>query len=423
MIDLVVIGAGAAGLFTAIQASMLGLRVMVLEKNPKPGLKILVSGGGRCNFTNLNTTHLDYQSQNPHFCKSALAGFTAQNALQYFESLGIGSVEKAAGQLFCKQGAKFFLQQLLGQLQDFDVELRCRHEVKTITPLENKGFSIEVTNGTRMECQHVVIANGGLSWPKLGANPSGYQLAKTFGHSTTPLTPGLVPFLWPKELEHFSEISGVATSVELSIVQKVHQKQGMNAQRKSEKSKAPSKNIKYCDDLLITHHGISGPAALKVSNHWSAPNDLCINWLPRLHIVEHLLQQNQQDREKHLKTTLEKLLPKRLIPVLLPQELLKLKTKQLQKKQLTQLESLLHHWTFTPKDVAGFGKAEVTMGGVNTKDVSSKTMESQLQAGLYFVGEVLDVTGQLGGFNFQWAWSSAYSAAQAIWQKSLETAP
>ena len=387
--DAIIIGAGAAGIFTAIQASYLGAKVLLLEKNSKPGLKILVSGGGRCNFTNLYTRPSDYVSENPHFCKSALARYTPEDFMAHYHTLGLGVDEKKKGQLFCAEGAKAFLQALLQQLDECEVPLYTDSEVQGVSIHEEGHYLVQTANGEYC-AQNLVIANGGLSWPKLGANGSGYAMAKQFGHRITRTRPGLVPYLWPAELQHFSEISGVATPAKITIGHQTFE-----------------------DDLLFTHHGLSGPVSLQSSNHWRFGDVMSIDLIPQYEL-EHILDPRGPQREKLVKTVLEDCLPKRLVAQVLPQTLLQLKVKQQQSGHQEQLKRIFKMWTLTPKDQAGFAKAEVTLGGVDTKDISSKTMESKKQKGLYFVGEVLDVTGQLGGYNFQWAWSSAWSAAQGL---------
>lgn len=387
--DAIIIGAGAAGIFTALQATYLGANVLLLEKNNKPGLKILVSGGGRCNFTNLYANPSDYTSENPHFCKSALARYTPDDFMAHYHTLGLGIDEKKKGQLFCAEGAKAFLNALLQQLEECDVPLYTDSEVQSVE-VNEQGHYLVSTNGHDYCAQKLVLANGGLSWPKLGANGSGYTIAKQFGHHITRTRPGLVPYLWPKALQHFSEISGVATPARITIGDKVFE-----------------------DDLLFTHHGLSGPVTLQSSNHWRFGDAITIDLLPQ-HELKAILDPQGTQREKLIKTVLEDHLPKRLVSQVLPKELALSKLKQLQPSHFQQLESVFKMWTLTPKDQAGFAKAEVTLGGVDTNEISSKTMESKKQAGLYFVGEVMDVTGQLGGFNFQWAWSSAWSAAQYL---------
>jgi predicted Rossmann fold flavoprotein len=387
--DAIIIGAGAAGIFTAIQASYLGLDVLLLEKNSKPGLKILVSGGGRCNFTNLNASPSDYTSENPHFCKSALARYTAQDFMTHYDTLGLGIDEKKKGQLFCAEGSKAFLNALLKQLEGLEVPLYTNCEVKNVE-VDAQGDFVVQTNGGDYRANHVVLANGGLSWPKLGANGSGYAIAKHFGHRITRTRPGLVPYLWPTELKHFAEISGVATPATITVGDQV-----------------------FSDDLLFTHHGLSGPVTLQSSNHWRFGDSVTVDLLPDTTLSSVLAPEGPQ-REKLVRTVLEEHLPKRLVAQILPKSWSKLKVKQQQSSHFNELEQILKKWVFVPRDQAGFAKAEVTLGGVDTREVSSKTMESQKQKGLYFVGEVMDVTGQLGGFNFQWAWSSGWSVAQAL---------
>ena len=384
--EVIVIGAGAAGLLCAIECSEKGVPVTLLEKNPKPGMKILISGGGRCNFTHLEANHQNYISGNPHFCKSALAQSGPDDFLERLKRRNIEWVEKKKSQLFSANGAKTILQALLNDLKDQETSCITQAEVEEVS---HDGTTFQLKTPQQVwTCDHLVVASGGLSWPKLGVSDVGYRIAEQFGHKLTKRKPGLVPLLWDKQMKQkYTNLSGLSTQAKIA-----------------------HNGIEFEDGILFTHHGLSGPVILQISSYWNYGEKITIEWCPIKQVEEFLLSKSQ--------TTLQQFLsdyhPKRWAQALIPSDLLQKKSSQLTLAQNQQIKELLCNWVFTPHDQAGYGKAEVTLGGIDTKEVSSKTMESKLRPQLYFIGEVLDVTGQLGGFNFQWAWSSGTAAAKQI---------
>jgi predicted Rossmann fold flavoprotein len=384
--DVIVIGAGAAGLLCAVECAEKGLNVTLLEKNKKPGMKILVSGGGRCNFTHLEAQAQHYISENPHFCKSALAKYRPEDFLQRLQTHQLTWVEKKKHQLFSAKGAKAILNCLIEDLKSWQTNCITECEVHQVDH-DGKLFQLHTQKGS-WSCEFLVIASGGLSWPKLGVSDIGYKIARQFEHQLTKRSPGLVPLLWDdKDLKSYQHLAGLATSASLE-----HGGQH------------------FTDDLLFTHQGLSGPLILQISSYWEKGQCLTLEWC---NIVE-LQKFFESNSDLTLNQYLQPLHPKRWIKAFLSKEVVQKKPAQLSHSEKETLLDQLCRWKFQPKDHAGFGKAEVTLGGVSTNRVSSKSMESQIRAKMYFIGEVLDVTGQLGGFNFQWAWSSAAAAARHI---------
>ena len=390
--DVIIIGAGAAGLFCAFNAAE-NKRVLVLDHANKVGKKILMSGGGRCNFTNLNTTHEDFTSENPHFCKSALNQYSAYSFLNLVEKHNIEYVEKAPGQLFCKNTSKEILKMLLDECASHAVKIFKKCHIKSIK--KDEIFMLE-TSVDKFTSDALVIATGGLSIPTLGATGYGYEVARQFGHEIVPTSASLVPFtLDAKLLEKLKSLSGISLKVSIQY-------------------KSDNKNLEITDDMLFTHRGISGPAILKMSAYWKRGNKVLINLLPEQNIAEFLESEAHKHPDKLVVTSMSQIVPKRLALYICEQKWAQLKLKQLNHKLLEELSMKIHNWKLTPSGDEGYKTAEVTNGGVNTDHISSKTFESKLCENLYFIGEVLDVTGQLGGFNFQWAWASAWCAAQNI---------
>lgn len=391
--NIVIIGAGAAGLFCAFNIAQQNKRVLVLDHANKVGKKILMSGGGRCNFTNLNTTHEDFTSQNPHFCKSALNQYSAYEFLSLVEKHDIEYVEKSLGQLFCKNSSKDILKMLLDECSSEGVKIYKKCEIKSIS--KNNVFEIK-TSIDNFTSDSLIIATGGLSIPTLGASGFGYEIAQQFGHEIVNTSASLVPFTMVKKLlEQLKYLAGVALSVSVSCKQQ--------------------KNIiTINDDMLFTHRGLSGPAILKLSMHWTFGEEIEINLLPNTDVIEYLAEQRLKHPDQLMINSLAKIMPKKLTEFIVDESLAKFKLKQLDKSALEKLKQKIHYWTITPAGTEGYKTAEVTEGGVETNQISSKTMESKLVNNLYFIGEVLDVTGQLGGYNFQWAWSSAWCAAQNV---------
>jgi len=391
--DVIIIGAGAAGLFCAFNAAARNKRVLVLDHANKVGKKILMSGGGRCNFTNLNTTHENFSSQNPHFCKSALSQYTAYDFLALVEKHNIEYVEKDPGQLFCKHSSKDILQMLLQECAQGAVKIYKKCSIEKIQYTDQ--FDLDASCG-EFTAKSLVIASGGLSIPTLGATGFGYEIAKQFGHTLVETSAALVPFvLSQKWLTRIKPMAGVALPVGVSCDHN-------------------GKAISISDDMLFTHRGLSGPAILKLSSHWQPGMQIHIDLLPAVNIKQYIAEQMSEHAEQLLVNNLAKLLPKKVAGFICEPALQDKKLKQLTKTELELLEQKLHHWDIRPEGTEGYRTAEVTAGGISTDKISSRTFESALQKKLYFIGEVLDVTGELGGYNFQWAWSSAWCAANSL---------
>ncbi|MEI7346280.1 NAD(P)/FAD-dependent oxidoreductase [Dickeya chrysanthemi] len=389
--DVIIIGAGAAGLFCAAQAGQKGLRVLLVDNGKKPGRKILMSGGGRCNFTNLYAEPGAYLSHNPHFCKSALARYTQWDFISLVNRHGIAYHEKTLGQLFCDDSAEQIVDMLMKECDAGKVTLWLRSEVLSVE--KNAQFQVKLNNGV-VQAQALVVATGGLSMPGLGATPFGYQLAAQFGLNVLPTRAALVPFTLHKPLlEQLQTLSGVSVPAVATA----------------------ENGTTFRENILFTHRGLSGPAILQLSSYWHPGEFVTINLLPTLDLAENLNAERQAHPNQSLKNTLSQWLPKRLVECLqtlgqLPDVTLK----QLNKPQQAEVEATLQQWRVQPNGTEGYRTAEVTLGGVDTRELSSKTMEAGKTPGLYFIGEVVDVTGWLGGYNFQWAWSSAWACAQAL---------
>ncbi len=392
--DVIIIGAGAAGLFCALTAGRRGRRVLVLDHANKAGKKILMSGGGRCNFTNLHATPGDYLCSNPHFVKSALARYTPWDFLALTERHGIAHVEKNPGQLFCRNGARDILDLLLAECASACVEIRLNTGIRSIRPLPDTGFTVETSTG-RHQCRSLVIATGGLSIPTMGATGFGYQVAEQFGHSLLPTRAGLVPFTITG-----TTLSALCKSLSGTAVAGVT---------------ARCNGTEFTDDLLFTHRGLSGPVMLQISSFWQAGDSLQLDLFGNDNGLHWLQEQQAQCADSELKTLLGERFTRKLASALL--EHFAIDNRPLRQYTPAQLEAIanqLGNWQITPAGTEGYRTAEVTLGGINTDEISSKTMESKKQPGLFFIGEVLDVTGHLGGFNFQWAWASAHAAAEAV---------
>lgn len=391
----IVIGAGAAGLFCAATLGQNGQQVTILDSGKKIGRKILMSGGGFCNFTNLEVTPQHYLSQNPHFVKSALARFTQWDFISLVAEYGVAYHEKELGQLFCDHSAQDIVDLLAQECEKGKVNIQLRQQISHIERQENQEkvrFKIH-TNGQIWSCRHLIIATGGLSMPALGASPFGYQIAEQFGINVIPPRASLVPFTYLETDKFLTALSGISLPVTVT----------------AESGKS------FSNQLLFTHRGISGPAILQISNYWQPNQSVKIDLLPSENIQDYLQHLKTQSPKLQLKTALSRVLPKKLVEIWLEQNIIQDEIlADLSKVRLKNLENLIHHWQFQPNGTEGYRTAEVTMGGVDTTAISSKTMESQKVQGLYFIGEVLDVTGWLGGYNFQWAWSSAFACAKGI---------
>ncbi|GAA3914689.1 NAD(P)/FAD-dependent oxidoreductase [Gibbsiella dentisursi] len=390
--DVVIIGAGAAGMFCAAQAGQLGCRVLLLDNGKKPGRKILMSGGGRCNFTNMHAEPAAYLSSNPHFCKSALARYTQWDFIDLVNRYGIAYHEKTLGQLFCDESAQKIVDMLVQECELGQVSLRLRSEVLSVEKTA-AGFELQL-NGSKVSARSLVVASGGLSMPGLGATPFGYKLAEQFSLKVLPTRAALVPFTLHKPLlEHSQSLSGVSVPAEITA----------------------ENGTRFREAILFTHRGLSGPAVLQISSYWQPGEFVSINLLPAFDLAGFLDEQRQAHPNQSLKNTLALHLPKRLVECLqtlgqLPEATLK----QLTPGQIATLVDNLQNWRVQPNGTEGYRTAEVTIGGVDTHELSSKTMQANKVPGLYFIGEVVDVTGWLGGYNFQWAWSSAWACAQAL---------
>lgn len=390
--DVIIIGAGAAGLFCAAQAGQRGRRVLLLDNGKKPGRKILMSGGGRCNFTNLYTEPAAYLSHNPHFCKSALARYTQWDFIDLVNRHGIAWHEKTLGQLFCDDSAQQIVDLLLAECDKGNVTLRLRSEVLSVAR-DDSGYTLQL-NGSTVQAQKLVIASGGLSMPGLGASPFGYKIAEQFGLSVYPTRAALVPFTLHKPLlEQLQTLSGVALDTTIDA----------------------QDGTRFKEAMLFTHRGLSGPAVLQISSYWLPGEFVTIDLSPATPLEAFLTAQRNAHPNLSLKNSLAKILPKRLVEVLQGMKRVPDVTlKQLNSRQQSELAQALHAWRIQPNGTEGYRTAEVTLGGVDTTQLSSKTMEARTVPGLYFIGEVADVTGWLGGYNFQWAWSSAWACAQAL---------
>jgi len=388
--DVVIIGAGAAGLMCALTAAARGRRVLLVDHSNKAGKKILMSGGGRCNFTNMYTDPANFFSQNPHFCKSALARYTPWDFLALVGEHGVPYHEKKLGQLFCDNKSKDILNMLLEECRRAGVELHLNTAVHQIEKVE-AGYRLRTDLGA-VAAASLVIATGGLSIPTLGATGFGYEVARQFGHDVHPTRAGLVPFTTAGPLKELcAELSGTSVACAASC----------NGQS-------------FRENLLFTHRGLSGPAILQISSFWHPGDTVEINLLPDHDALEWLQGQQSARPESELKTVLAEVFTKKMATLLAERWFTSKPMKQHTAAELRAIADTLGAWPVVPAGTEGYRTAEVTLGGVDTRDISSKTMESRRSPGLYFIGEVLDVTGHLGGFNFQWAWASGYAAAQVV---------
>ena len=390
--DAIIIGAGAAGMFCAAVAGQAGSRVLLIDNGKKPGRKILMSGGGRCNFTNLYVEPAAYLSQNPHFCKSALARYTQWDFIDMVGKHGIAWHEKTLGQLFCDDSAQQIVDMLVAECEKGKVTMRLRSEVLGIER-DEQGYTLEL-NGDSVRSAKLVIASGGLSMPGLGATPFGYKVAEQFGLKVLPTRAGLVPFTLHKPLlEQLQVLSGVSVP---SVI-------------------TAENGVSFRESLLFTHRGLSGPAVLQLSSYWQPGEFVSVNLLPDTDLDGFINEQRSAHPNQSLKNTLSMLLPKRLVECLQQlQQIPDVTLKQLNVRQQSELVETLQSWRVQPNGTEGYRTAEVTLGGVDTNELSSRTMEAKKAPGLYFIGEVMDVSGWLGGYNFQWAWSSAWACAQAL---------
>lgn len=394
--DVLVIGASASGLMCAIEAGKRGRKVTVLDHANKAGKKILMSGGGRCNFTNMDVDASNFISHNPHFCKSALSRYTQWDFIAMVNAHHIPYHERDLGKLFCDDSAKDILNMLLAECEMAKVNIRLNCEVTVgddtgIVKNEDNSFTVKTSSGS-FQAASLVIASGGLSIPKMCASPLGYRVAEQFGHHIWSTSPGLVPFtLQPYDKDRLEDLSGI--SVE---------------------SLVSNERIQFKENILFTHRGLSGPAILQISSYWKPGETININLLPETDVVDLLTMRRARQPQLKLKTVMIELLPKRLLPIMLGKELIEQPLQNLSKEKINEIAQQLQRWQIKPNATEGYRTAEVTLGGVDCDELSSKTMESKKAAGLYFIGEVVDVTGWLGGYNFQWAWSSGWCAGQVV---------
>ena len=387
-VDVVVIGAGAAGLMCASVAAYRGRRVRVLDHANMAGKKILMSGGGRCNFTNLNSTPANFISSNPHFCISALKRYTPQHFLELVERHGIEWVEKAPGQLFCADSSRDILDMLLRECEWSGAEVSLKVSIDQVEAVQG-GYRLRTSAGV-IRCESLVIASGGLSIPTLGASGFGYDIARQFGLPVLPTRAGLVPFtLQPAQKEKLAPLSGLSTEV------RVH-----------------CREAEFAEPMLITHRGLSGPAMLQISSYWQPGDELDIDLLPGAFELSVLQQLRTRSPNAKPESWLATLLPKRLAQTLCEWFDWQQSWQYFDNARLEAMATQLQHWRIKPSGTEGYRTADVTLGGVDTDAVSSKTFMANNQPGLFFIGEVLDVTGHLGGHNFQWAWASAQAAGQ-----------
>ena len=386
--DVLVIGAGAAGMMAAIEAAKRGKRVLILEKTKHPGKKILMSGGGRCNFTNIYTSADNFISHNPHFCKSALKRYTPFDFIALVQQHGIAFYQKKLGQLFCEGKSSEIVNMLLKECCDAKVKINLEQDIKAVEKTDTR-FRV-VTAQATYEALQVCVATGGLSIPTLGSSPFAYQLAAQFGLKVYPTRAALVP-LTLQEKAQYTELSGVSVASRVSV-------NGMH----------------FDENMLFTHRGLSGPAILQISSYWQSGQELELHFLPEMDWLDYLEKAKIASAEQQLKTVLHQHLPKNMIKLMVDAELAEKPMKQIAHKEMHILHELLSQWRIKPSGTEGYRTAEVTLGGIDCDELSSQTFEAKKVPGLYFVGEVIDVTGWLGGYNFQWAWSSGWAAGQVL---------
>lgn len=383
--DAIIIGAGAAGLFCAIEAGKRGRKVLVIEHNAQVGRKIIISGGGRCNFTNLEVSPDNFISNNPHFCKSALARYTSQDFINLVRKHRIIYYEKTLGQLFCRNRSVEIVEMLLNECEKAGVEILTDCSAKEIS--QKNLFEIKTNKGI-FKSESLVIATGGLSFPKIGATDFGFKIAKQFGIKTTKTRPSLVPLVFANG-QNFADLAGISID-----------------------SRAEIGNQSFRENILFTHRGLSGPAVLQISNYWKQNKPLSFNLLPELNLSE-IFEKNRNSRQT-LINFLSQFLPNRFAETFVRKYFPNERINEISNKQIKYIAEFINNWQVLFDSTEGWHKAEVTLGGIDTNEISSQTMESKKVEGLYFIGEVLDVTGWLGGYNFQWAWSSGFAAGQDI---------
>jgi predicted Rossmann fold flavoprotein len=390
-VDVIIIGASASGLMCAIEAAKRGRNVVVLDHANKAGKKILMSGGGRCNFTNYDVSSENFISHNTHFVKSALKRFTQWDFIAMVENYKIPYHEREHGQLFCNDSSKDILNLLLDECKKVNVSIQLNTNITNIKQKTDSRFVVKSDNQD-FHCESLVIASGGLSIPKMGATPFGYKVAEQFDIKVWPTSAGLVPYtLHTHDKEKLSDLSGIAINSIVSV-----------------------KKMSFRENILFTHRGLSGPAILQISSYWSAGEEVEINLLPDMDLLEELNRASKKQSQIKLKTLLHKLLPKRLVNIFIETELLDKTLQEISQKQFNKIATTFQNWKIKPNGTEGYRTAEVTLGGVDCDALSSKTFESKTTNGLYFIGEVMDISGWLGGYNFQWSWSSGWCAGQYV---------
>jgi len=388
--DVIVIGAGAAGLMCSIEAGKRGKNVLLIEHTSKIAEKIRISGGGRCNFTNLYSDNNNFISTNKHFFKSALVKYNQNDFINLVKKYDIEFYEKKLGQLFCKNSAKDIIDMLISECNKQQVIIQLDTSIKKITK-NDEGYFIK-TNISDFVSKSVVIASGGLSIPKIGATDFGYNIAKQFNLNVTNLSPALVPLTFKDDiLEFCKSLAGVSINASVSI-----------------------NKTKFEEGLVFTHRGISGPSILQISSYWKEGKSISINLLPEHHIDIILRDRRNKSPKKNINNILSDFLPSRLALAICNKLQINKKIGEISNDALFQISDFIHNWTIIPNGTEGYKTAEVTLGGIDTDEISSSTMECKKHPGLYFIGEVLDVTGHLGGHNFQWAWSSGFVAGQNV---------
>ena len=388
--DVVVIGAGAAGMMCAVEAGKRGRRVLVIDHADAPGEKIRISGGGRCNFTNINAAPANFISANPHFAISALRRYTAKDFIAWVEREGIAYHEKTLGQLFCDGSAKEIIAMLTGAMRQASVTLRLKTTVERVEQ-QDEGFLLS-TSGGAVACEALVIASGGKSIPKMGATGFGYEIARQFGLNLVETRPALVPLTFEVGmLERLKPLAGVAVDAVVSCGK-----------------------TRFAEAMLFTHRGLSGPSILQISSHWREGQAITVDMAPGVDIAATLKAARQTRGKQAAITVLAEHLPRRLAQLILEEAAAPANAGDLSDKAIGRIATAVNAWTVKPVGSEGYRTAEVTLGGVDTGGLESKTMQAKAVPGLYFIGEVVDVTGWLGGYNFQWAWSSGWVAGQSV---------
>ena len=388
--DVIIIGAGAAGLMAAIEAGKRGRKVLLVDHSKKIGEKIRISGGGRCNFTNLHTEPSKFLSNNPKFVRSALSQYTQQDFINLIKKHNIKFHEKKLGQLFCDQSAQQIVEMLLAECEQANVEIKKEFNVKDVSKYKDQYLIISEQD--TYSCESLVIATGGLSIPKIGATDFGYKIAKKFNLDVIETLPGLVPLTFNEKILNIcKELTGLSVEAIVSF-----------------------KKTLFQEGMLFTHRGLSGPSILQISSYWKMGQNININLLPKLNVYNFLEEKKKSNPKQDISTIISDLLPKRLAQIICNENKVSGNIWEISNKALRELSEAINTWVIKPIGSEGYRTAEVTLGGVNTNELSSQTMMSNKHKGLFFIGEVVDVTGHLGGYNFQWAWSSGYVAGKYV---------